>query len=291
MRVGIDVVQPHPRAELAQRLRQLEKARFQRLAFPRALGVLDVETVGAGVLTDDEQLLDAGFHEAFGLEHDVCGRAARQATPQRGNDAERAAIVAAFGDFQIGVVPGCQMQPFRRHEIEERIVQGWQRVVDGLHHRLVLVGTRDREHAGVCGADAALLDAETTRDDDAAVGGDGLSDGVQAFLLSRVEKPAGVHQHHVGAGIVGDELIALRPQARDDAFAVDQRLGAPERNDTDFWRGLGGGADRAHRRRRLLPRRGGFRACFLHRGRCSGEARRAQRWWWEGAGRPHRRAQ
>ena len=33
------------------------------------------------------------------------------------------------------------------------------------------------------------------------------------------------------------QLIAFRAKARDDAFAVDQRLGAAERDETDLWRG------------------------------------------------------
>ena len=47
------------RAEIAERTREIEEARLQRLTLPRAFGVLDIETVGAGVLADDQQLLDA----------------------------------------------------------------------------------------------------------------------------------------------------------------------------------------------------------------------------------------
>ena len=47
MRIGIDVVQPHPGAERAERLGKIEEARLQRRALPGAFRILDVETVGA----------------------------------------------------------------------------------------------------------------------------------------------------------------------------------------------------------------------------------------------------
>ena len=55
-----------------------------------------------------------------------------------------------------------------------------------------------------------------------------LADRLQAFGLGAVEKAAGVHDHRIGALVVGRDRIALGPQAGQDAFAVDQRLGAAE---------------------------------------------------------------
>ena len=129
------------------------------------------------------------------------------------DDAERAAVVAALGNLQIGVVAGRQVQAFRRHQIEEGIVQRRHRFVHGRHHLLVLMRARDGQHAGVRGENALLLHAEAAGDDHAPVLGHRLADGVEAFLLGRVEKPAGVDHHHVGAGVVGRELVALRRAA------------------------------------------------------------------------------
>src|SRR3546814_2808801 len=44
----------------------------------------------------------------------------------------------------------------------------------------------------------------------------------------RIEETAGVDEHHVGAGIVGRQAVAVGTQFGQDAFAVDQRLGAAE---------------------------------------------------------------
>ncbi len=58
--------------------------------------------------------------------------------------------------------------------------------------------------------------------------GQGLADGGKRLLLGAVEEAAGVDDHEVGALMLAGELIALRAQARDDALAIDQRLGAAE---------------------------------------------------------------
>ena len=102
-----------------------------------------------------------------------------------------------------------------------------------------LFATTTREHAWMLGANALFLNPETTRDDDAAIGGHRLADRGQAFLFRRIEKAAGVDHHHVGAGVVGREHIALGAQLGDDTLAIDQRLGAAERDDADAGGGLG----------------------------------------------------
>ena len=68
-----------------------------------------------------------------------------------------------------------------------------------LHHLLVLMRAGDGEHARMALADAAFLHAEAAGDDDAAVLGHGLADGVEALLLGAVEEAAGVHDDDVGA--------------------------------------------------------------------------------------------
>ena len=248
VRIGIDVVQAHPGAELAEGLRQIEEAGLERRALPGALGVLDVEAVGAGVLADDQQLLDAGLHQALGLGHHVRGGAAGEVAAQLRNDAERAAVVAAFGDLQIGVVARREAQALGRHQVDERIVQRRHGVVHGRHDGLVLVRAGDGEHARMRGADAVLLDAEAAGDDDAAVLGHGLADGVEALLLGGVEEAAGVDDDDIGAGVVAGDLVALGAQARDDALAVDERLGAAERDEADLGRGFAARAGGALRR-------------------------------------------
>jgi hypothetical protein len=52
--------------------------------------------------------------------------------------------------------------------------------------------------------------------------------------LAESRKAAGVDQHDVGAGIVGLSAIAVGAELGQDAFAVDQRLGAAERHHADL---------------------------------------------------------
>ena len=47
MRVGIDVMQPHPGAEFAERPRQIEEAGAHLAALPVACRVFDVDPIGA----------------------------------------------------------------------------------------------------------------------------------------------------------------------------------------------------------------------------------------------------
>ncbi len=105
---------------------------------------------------------------------------------------------------------------------------------------LVLVRPGDGEDAGVRLPDAPLLHAHAAGDDDAAVLGHGLADGLQAFGLGGVEEAAGVDHHHVGARVVGRDQIAFRAQLGEDAFRIDERLGAAQRDEADLGRGFGG---------------------------------------------------
>ncbi len=75
--------------------------------------------------------------------------------------------------------------------------------VDGVEHLFVLVRAGDGEDAGVMGADIVGLGAEAAGDDDAAVFGERLADGIEGFGLGGVEKAAGVDDDGVGAGVIG----------------------------------------------------------------------------------------
>jgi hypothetical protein len=127
---------------------------------------------------------------------------------------------------------------FGRHEIEVGIVQRRHGFVHGLHDGFVLMRAGDREHARMSLADGLLLDAETACDDDAAILGHGLADGVEALLLGRVEEAAGIYDDNVRAVVSGGYLIALGAQARDDPLGIDERLGAAERDESDLGRRL-----------------------------------------------------
>src|SRR5829696_3331824 len=90
MRVGVDVVQADPGAELAERLREIEKARPHLAPAPFAGRVFQIDPVGARVLRDDQDFLDAGFHQPLGFAQHVARRPADEVPAQLRDDAERA---------------------------------------------------------------------------------------------------------------------------------------------------------------------------------------------------------
>ena len=51
-------------------------------ARPGAALVFDVQAIGAGVLADDQQFLDAAHNQALCFLHHICNVAAYQVTPQ-----------------------------------------------------------------------------------------------------------------------------------------------------------------------------------------------------------------
>ena len=75
MRVRVDILQPDPGAERTQFARDVEEARGDMAVPPWALGVFDVESIGARVLRDDDELLDARFDEPLGFAQHVARRA------------------------------------------------------------------------------------------------------------------------------------------------------------------------------------------------------------------------
>ena len=211
-------------------------------AAPLARRVFDVEPVGGSVLRDDQQFLDAGRDQPFRLAQHVGGGARHEIAAQPRDDAERAAVVAAFGNLQIRVMPRRQLDAFRRHQIEERIVPRRHRAMHRIDHAFILLRPGDREHVRDRRRDALRLGAHAAGDDDLAVFLQRAADGGKRLRLGAVEKAAGIDDDHVGAGVLARKLVALRAQPRDDALAVDQRLRAAERDEAHFGRRLSFGS-------------------------------------------------
>ena len=131
-----------------------------------------------------------------------------------------------------------QLDAFRRHQIDERIVLRRHGAVHGLEHALILLRAGDRQHARMGGGDVLGLGAHAAGDDDLAVFLQRQPDGGERFRLGAVEKAAGVDDDQVGADMLAGQLIALGAQAGDDALGIDQRLGAAERDEADLRGGL-----------------------------------------------------
>ena len=207
----------------------------------------DVDAIGRGVLADHQQFLRARGDQLFRLAQHRIDPPAGELPAQLRDDAERAGVIAALGNLEIAVVPRRQLHIGLRDQVDVGPLRRRCGFVHRLDHRLVLVRAGHREHLREARADHLGLLAHAAGHDHAAVLGDGLADRLEAFLLGGVEEAAGVDQHHVGPGVIGAHGIAVGAQAGEDAFAVDQRLGAAERTmPTFFWSGIessGGGHD------------------------------------------------
>ena len=167
----------------------------------------------------------------------VGGRAGDEVAAQLRDDAEAAAVVAALGNLQVGVVPGRQPQALRRHQLEEGRVRRRDGGVDRLQHRLVLVRPGDGHHLGVDARIADGVGAQAAGDDDLAVLLDRLADRLQRLGPRADQEAAGVDHDHVGRVVGRRDRVALGPQPGDDALGIDQGLGAAEAERSRPWAG------------------------------------------------------
>ena len=74
VRIGIDVMQPHPDAELAERAGEIDEFGPNFLALPFARGVFHVDAVGRCILGNDQEFLDPGGAQPLGLAKHLRGR-------------------------------------------------------------------------------------------------------------------------------------------------------------------------------------------------------------------------
>jgi hypothetical protein len=135
-------------------------------------------------------------------------------------------VVAAFGNLQVGVVAGRELDALGRQQVDEGIVRLGQVLVHLVHDLLGGVGAGDGQHLRVGRHHHVFLGTEAAGDDDLAVLVEGFADGVEGFLHRGVDEAAGVDDHEVGAFVGRRDLVALGPQTGEDVFGVDQGLGA-----------------------------------------------------------------
>src|SRR3546814_2399391 len=106
---------------------------------------------------------------------DVCssdlriGTARDEIASQAGDDAERAAVVAALRNLQIAVVPRRELEPAFGDEVEESVGRHRRRVMDRADHLFILMRAGDREHTREARTDRFGFLAHAAGDDDAAV--------------------------------------------------------------------------------------------------------------------------
>jgi len=243
-------MQPDPDAQLGQPLAQRLHPGGVGFAAPFALGVAQVHAVGAGVLGNHQQFLYAAARQSLGFAQHLIDRTRDQIAAHRRNDAEAAPIVAAFRNLQIGVVLGGELDAGVGQQVQIGIVLRRKHPVHGGHHAGVVLWPADRQHARMRLANQFLALAQAAGDDHLAVLGQRLADGVQRFGHRRVDEAAGVDHHHIGIVVAGHDVVALHLELGEDALGIDQRLGAAEADETDFWRSVGHGEPGLHRTRK-----------------------------------------
>lgn len=146
-----------------------------------------------------------------------------------------AAVVAAFGNLEIGVVARGQLDAVGRHQAGEGVVGGFFHVfVDVAQHLFIGVGTGDLEHLGVDLADLVLFGTQAAGDDHLAVLGQGFTDGFQGLLHRAVDEAAGVDHHQLRIVIAGHHVVPFGTQLGQDAFGIDQVFGATQGDESYF---------------------------------------------------------
>ncbi len=232
-------MQPHPGAETPQGTRQFGHTGLQRTAIPETWAVFHVHPVGAGVLRHHQQLLHARADQRLRLPHHLADRPAHQIAAHRRDDAECAAVIAALGNLQVGVVARGELDATRRNQVLEWIMRFGQRRVHRVHHRVQRVRPGNCQYLGMRLADHIGPGAEATSHNHLAVFRQGLTNRFKRFLHRGIDEPAGVHHHHVGIVVAADDAVAFGPQLGQDALGIDSRLRAPERDESDSRRAGG----------------------------------------------------
>ncbi len=242
VRIRVHVMQARPHAKLRQPLAQRLHAGLVQAVPPRTLGIFQVHTVGRGVLRHHQQFLDATAHQPLGFAQHFIDRTRDQIAAHRGNDAEAAPVIAAFGNLEIRVMARRQLDAVVRHQIHERVVTRRQRGMHCLHDALVVLRAGYRQHLRVRLANLLRALAQAAGDDDLAVGVHRLADRVQRFGHCRIDEAAGVDHHHIGSVVAGHDVVALYAQLGEDAFGIDERLRAAKADEADFRVQLGHGS-------------------------------------------------
>jgi len=118
--------------------------------------------------------------------------------------------------------------------MDKRIVPRRHMLMHRIHYVLVCVGARDFKDARVARENTFRSGAQAARDDHAAVFLQGLADGIQGFIDSRVDESAGVDHDDVRGSIACRDFVPFRAQPRQDALRINERFGAAEADESDF---------------------------------------------------------
>ena len=145
-------------------------------------------------------------------------------------------MVAAFGNFQVGVVARGQFDALGRHQINIGVVFGTGRCrfVYGAHYLLVLLGAGNCQHGRVHAANQGFFHTHAARDNNPAIFCQCFANGFQRLGLGAVDESTGIDYDNVGVVVVGRDGVAFGSQLRKNTFGIYQRLGAAQADKTDF---------------------------------------------------------
>ena len=163
-------------------------------------------------------------------------------------------VIAALGNLQIRIMARRQLHALRRDQIDERLVLRRQMLVHRGDDFLVALRAGDLEHLGVAVENLLRLCAQAARDDDLAVLGERLADRLQRLIHRGVDEPAGVDHHQIRRAVARGDLVALGPQARENALRIDERLRASQADEAHFGRLAFGGFQDESKPWRVLRR-------------------------------------
>ena len=207
--------------------------------------VVQVDAVLGGILGHQDQFPHALAHQLPGfLQHFLIGTAAVGA-PDFGNGAVGAPVVAPFGNFQIGRIPGGGQHPFGLLGIcMGRFQQGEPfagfHPVDDAADLVIAFGTDDGIHFRQVPEQVIGIPLSQASGDDQFPMGivllvfGHLQDRVDGFCLGTFDEAAGVHDDHIRmGGIVGDGPVALSDEPHHH-FRIHQVLGTPQADYSDF---------------------------------------------------------
>ena len=74
----------------------------------------------------------------------------------------------------------------------------------------------------------------TASDQHTAILADGFSNGFEAFLFGRIDKPAGVDNDYARVLVVRCDLVTFYPELGQDALGIDQGFWAAQRDKADL---------------------------------------------------------
>ena len=230
MRIGIDIVQPHPRTQGPKIPREVGDVG----AVASVLGVFDINAIGRSILTDHQQFFDASIDQLFCFAQDRVGRTAGKSAAHIRNDAEFTFVVTALGNFQIAVMARCQADAGCGQQVDERVWIRRHALMHGVEHLFILMRTGNGQNRRMGAANVIFFSTETSGHNHLAIFLKRLANRIQTFGFGTVEKSAGIHDHRVGVSIVRRNRITLSPQAGQDTFAINQRFRATKADHADF---------------------------------------------------------